>query len=173
MTRAAALLLLFAGSSTLDRKLALIEQEHQKPGSRVVMTKAEWNAWVADAAPPGVTHVRLDLGTNRITGYANIDFLKVNKASGDTPNWLMSQLLSGDRPVVVTVKMQSENGRIRVDVERVQVSGVAVEGRALDFLIHSYVKPTYPDVKISQWIPLSHRMERIAIEPQTVTVVLK
>lgn len=170
--RTAALLFLL-GTSTLDRKLALIEQEHQKPGSRVTMTRAEWNAWVADGAPVGVTHVRIDLGTNRITAFANVDFLKVDRASGDAPNWLLSRLLEGDRPVTVTARIQSGKGRVRVDVERVQISGVALEGKALDFLIQAYVLPTYPDAKVGQWIPLSHRMDRIEIDPRTVTVVLK
>ena len=172
MIRGAALFLFFA-TSTLDRKFALIEHEHEKPGSRVVMTRAEWNAWVADAAPPGVSGVHVDLGANRITASAHVDFLKVDRAAGDAPNWFLSKLLEGDRPVTVTVRVESGKGRVRVDVERVKVSGVAVEGRALDFLMQAYVLPSYPDAKVAQWIPLSHRMERIEIAPQTVTVVLK
>jgi hypothetical protein len=170
--RAAALLLLFA-TPALDRKLALIEQDRLKPGSRVVMTRAEWNQWVADEAPPGVTHTRVDLGVNRVTASANIDFLKADRATGDAPNWLLSKLLEGDRPVTVTARIESARGRVRVDVERVQISGVPVEGRTLDFLIQEYVIPAHPDAKVSQWIPLRHRMDRIEIAPQTVTVVLK
>jgi hypothetical protein len=173
--RAAALVFLLAAptTSTLDRKFALIEQDHQKPGSRVVMTRAEWSAWVAEAAPTGVTHVRIDLGMNRITASANVDFLKADRARGDAPNWLMTQLLEGDRPVTVTARIQSGNGRVRVDLERVQISGVAIEGKTLDFLIQEFVIPSYPGAKLSQWVPLAHRMDRIEIEPKTVTVVLR
>ena len=93
--------------------------------------------------------------------------------TGDAPNWLLSKLLEGDRPVTVTARIESARGRVRVDVERVQISGVPVEGRTLDFLIQEYVIPAHPDAKVSQWIPLRHRMDRIEIAPQTVTVVLK
>ncbi|MCU1259380.1 MAG: hypothetical protein JWO80_2265, partial [Bryobacterales bacterium] len=64
--RAAALVFLLAAPS-LDHKLALIESNRLKPGSRVVTTAAEWNAWVADQVPRGVTRTHLDLGENRVT----------------------------------------------------------------------------------------------------------
>lgn len=170
--RAAALVFLLAAPS-LDHKLALIESNRLKPGARVVTTAAEWNAWVADQVPPGVTRTRIDLGENRVTASANIDFLKIDRAAGNTPNWFLASILQGDRPVTVTARIQSANGRARVDVERVQIAGVAVEGRALDFLIHEYVIPRYPQAKVSQWFPLDYRMDHFEIHPSGCTIVLR
>ena len=166
------LLFLFA-ASTLDHKFDLIEQNRLRPGSRVVTTRAEWNAWVQDEAPAGVRRTRIDLGANRVMAYATVDFLKLHRAAGQRPNWFLSTLLEGERPVAVIARVQSGGGRARVDLERVEVSGVAVEGRALDFLVQEYVIRAYPEAKVSQWFPLSYRMDHFEIESSGVTVVIK
>ncbi len=172
MIRAAAILFLLAAPS-LDRKFAQIESNRLKPGTRIVMTRAEWNAWIAGELPPGVRNAKVDLGSNRITASADIDFLKADRAAGNSPNWFLSSILQGERPVTVTVRLQSSVGRARVDVERLQVAGVAIEGRALDFLIQQYVIPNYPDARVSQWFPLRYRIDRLEIQPGVVTVVIR
>jgi hypothetical protein len=156
-------LLLLLAAPTLDRKFTLIQQGHLKPGTRIVMTRDEWNAWVQDEVPEGVTKVRMELGTNRVIAAAQVDFGTLSGVS----------LLQGPRPVTVTARLQSEGGRARVDIERVQVAGVAVQGRALDFLIQQYVIPNYPDAKVAQWFPLRYHMDRIEIRPTSVTVLIK
>ncbi len=171
MNRAALFLLLFA-APTLEHKFDLIEQQRLKPGSRVVMSGAEWNAWVRSEAPPGVTRPRVEFGVNRVTAFANIDFLKLGRATGETPNRILAALLEGDRPVTVTARVQSGNGRARVDLERVQVGGAAVEGRALDFLVQEFVMRNYPEAKVNQWFALPNRMDHLEIQPAGVAVVI-
>jgi hypothetical protein len=98
------------GSSVADtqsafRKLGAIERGGVKPGTRLNFTKPEIDGWIQDEAkshvPQGLDHVRLDLSDGRVTGYANIDFLKVRQASGGDPGWLMKNLFAGERPVTV------------------------------------------------------------------------
>jgi hypothetical protein len=118
-----------------------------------------------------LTGVRLDLSAGRVVGYANIDFLKVRQAAGGAdPGWLMKTLFAGERPVVVTARFSSANGKARADVERVEISGVAIEGRTLDFVIENYVRPTFPDVKVNEWFALSYGVDRFTIGPQGVVV---
>lgn len=176
---AAAALLLYAKSAELSsakHKIELIEQEKLKPGKRVMVTTRELNAYVREevvkVAPQGVADPRLELGIGRALGFARIDFLKVKQAQGKPSGWLMQKLLQGERPVAVTVRVQSGGGQARVDVERVEISGVAVEGRALDFLIQQYVIPNFPDAKIGQPFKLDHRVDRLEIKPAGVVAVI-
>lgn len=158
------------------RKLDLIEQERVRPGSRVVLTPAELNAYarreVAEAVPAGVRDPRIELGMNSATATAWVDFAKLREAGGEPPGWLMSQLLEGERPVRVTARIRSGGGRATVDIDQVQVSGVTIEGRVLDFLIRNYFLPRVPDAKIGQPFALGHRIERISVQPAQVDVAI-
>ena len=157
-------------------KLDLIEQEKLKRGKRVTFTARELNAYVREEvvkmAPESIRDPRLELGMGRALGFARIDFLKVKQAQGKPSGWLMQKLLHGERPVAVTIRVESSGGEARVDVERVEISGVAVEGAALDFLIQQYVTPNYPEAKMGQPFKLSHRVDRLEIRPAGVVAVI-
>ncbi len=157
-------------------KFSLIEQHRLKPGSRVVLTPAELTAYarqeIAEVAPGSVRNPRLELGSGTATGYALIDFGKLRRAEGKPPGWVMAYLLDGERPVAVTARIRSSNGMATVDVERVEVSGIAIEGRLLDFLIHNYLMPAYPDAKLGQPFRLGHRIERLDVQPSAVGVLI-
>ena len=85
----------------------------------------------------------------------------------------MSKLLDGERPVEVTAHIRSGGGRATVDVESVKVSGVTIEGRVLDFLIHNYLLPNYPDAKVGQPFELSHGIDRLDVKPALVDVLIR
>ena len=125
-----------------------------------VLSERELNAWVANElmqfAPQGVRDPRLEVGHGSASGSALIDFVKVRQAQGKPPGWLASKLLSGERPVRVTTRIRSGAGQATVDVERVEISGIAVEGRMLDFLIENYLAPNYPEAKIGKPFELGH-----------------
>jgi len=159
------------------QKLAWIEQGHPRPGSRITFTPGELNAWARDEAklyaPQGARNLRLSLGTGRATGYADIDFVRLRQAStGEAPGWIMRNLFAGERPVVVTARFESRNGRARVDVERVEVSGVPIEGRVLDFLISDYLRPMFPAAKVGEWFALDYGVERFTVSLAGVTVLI-
>jgi len=158
------------------RKISLIESETLKPGSRVALTSAELNAYVAReahaAAPGAVRDTRLVLGQGSVTGSALVNFLKLRQAQGEAPGWLMTRLLDGERPVRVTARIDSARGRATVNVDRVEIAGVAIEGRVLDFLIENYLRPTYPEAKIGEPFELGHRVERLVIRPSAVDVII-
>lgn len=177
---AAALVLIAASpeARSLARKFALIESERLPSGARVVTTAAEWNAWVREEATTlgsGAirdTRVSADSG-NRVIAFARIDFLKLSQSAGKSTNWLMQQMLQGEKPVTVTVHVLSHDGQARVDVERVEVQGVALQGAALDFLIQQYVIPNFPDAQVSRWFSLDHRMDHFEITAAGVTIVVR
>jgi hypothetical protein len=147
-------------------------------GSRVPINNVEFNAYLATEIPniigPGVRHARVETASGDVVrGTADIDFLKVRQAYGERPGWLMSQLLTGERPVAITVRVTSGHGKARVDVLKVVISGVVAEGRTLDFLISNFVVPTFPDVKVGKEFALDYNIDRLEILPGRVFVVLR
>ncbi|MGH9659852.1 MAG: hypothetical protein ACRD96_14985, partial [Bryobacteraceae bacterium] len=62
------------------------------------------------------------------------------------------------------------HGQATVDVQRVEVSGVPIEGAALDFLITNYLVPHYPDAKIGRPFNMHRNIDRLEIRPEAVAV---
>lgn len=164
------------GYLSAKRKFAQIESGKLPAGSRVTLSASELNAWVqgemAQAAPAGVRDPRLDLGDGTASGFAYIDFVKVRQAQGNPPGWMVAKLLGGERPVRVTTRIRSQAGSATVDVERVEIAGIPIEGRVLDFLIRKYLVPNYPHAKVGQPFALAHRIERLEVQPSLVNVVI-
>ena len=163
--------------ASVRRKFDSIEQYKYKPGSRVPIGVNELNAYVETElpryAPPGVRAPRVVLhGNNQATGYAKINFLTVRSAQGKPPNWLMRQLLDGERDVAVTTELQSGNGTATVFLRRVEIDGIPIQGSALDWIIRNYVMPSYPDAKIGRPIQLKYGMDHLDILQNRVDVVL-
>jgi hypothetical protein len=126
------------------------------PNSRVTITTTEFNSYldaeIQNLIGPGIRNARVEtLAGNIARGHADIDFLKVRQATGgEQPNWILQQLLAGERPVDITIHVTSGHGKARVDVLRVSVSGMVAEGRTLDTLITNFLLPTFPDAKIGK-----------------------
>jgi hypothetical protein len=157
-------------------KFSLIEHDSLKPGSRVVLTPAELNAYarqeIAERAPDGVRNPRLELGPGTATATALIDFGKLRRAEGKPPGRFMSYLLDGERPVTITARIRSADGSATVDVQQVEISGVVIEGLMLDFLIRNYVMQAYPSAKVGEPFALGHRIERLDVQPSAVGVII-
>jgi hypothetical protein len=176
----AGLLTLAATTSTAanaHQKFARIENGKLPAGSRVDLSAAELNAWAADEAKlyaPGATHnIHLQLSNGAATASMLVDFLKLHQAAtGEDPGWIMKNLFAGERQVIVTGRFESRNRRARVDVDRVEVSGVAIEGATLTFLIDNFLRPTFPDVKVDEWFPLGFHMDRFTVSPVGVSVFI-
>lgn len=175
---AAAFLALAAATPIADmahQKFNRIGSGKLPTGTRVDLSSAELNAWAADEArlyAPGATRdIRLRLGAGSATAFMTVDFLKLRQAAtGESPGWLMRNLFSGERPVMVSGRFESGNRRARVDVDRVEVSGVPIEGATLNFLIENFLRPTFPDVKVNEWFALGFHIDRFTVLPAGVSV---
>jgi hypothetical protein len=169
----AALLLAADGYESAKRKFDTIENDRLPAGTRLEFSERELTAFAEKEAPAGVRNPQLHFGTPEIvTGTAVIDFEKVEQAQGKRPGWLMAKILEGERPVSVTVRIRSDNGHATVDVERVEISGLAINGRTLDFLIQNVLLPLYPSAVVGQPFELGHRMEKLDVRAATAVVVI-
>ena len=156
------------------RKIEMIENGRAASASTIAFSYSEINAYararVEETVPGAVRNPKVELRRDGAVGTAVVDFAKLRAAQGEPPSLLMGWLLGGERDVRVTVKLKAEAGRCQVDVERVELSGVGVEGRALQFLIQNFLLPLYPDAKIGKPFELNHKMERIEVRPTSVFV---
>jgi hypothetical protein len=164
--------------TSVKRKFTLIEKYQVKPGTRVPFPASELNAYVQaeipKVAPQGIRNPHLELpGGNVAVGTALINFVKVQNAQGNAPGWFARKLLDGEHNVVVTARLESGNGMATVDLKRVEIDGITVQGAALDFLIQNYLLPNYPDAKVGKPFALDYRMDRFEVNPGIAYVVMK
>jgi hypothetical protein len=158
---------------SVKRKLDQIESDRLRAGTQLSLTPAELNAYVEKEAPEGVRNARIRVTSPGVaTGTALIDFGKLRRAQGYEPNWLTSRLLDGERPVSVTARITSANGQAQVDVEKVAISGIAIDGRTLDFVIQNFLLPMYPDAAVGRPFELGHRIDRLDVRPAAVAIVI-
>jgi hypothetical protein len=157
--------------------LDLVETGQAKPGSVIVFTASEINAWARIAipliVPEGIRDPRVELGAGEGAAYALVDFLKMRQAAGVQTNWMISKLIEGERPIKVSLRLESGAGRCTVFLRRFELSGVVVSGSVLEFLIKTFFLPLYPEAKIGEPFDLGYRIERIDIRPAGLRVAIK
>ncbi len=155
------------------QKVDQIEAGRLSAGTRVELSPPELNAYIAREAPEGVRNPKILLVAPGIaSGTALVDFNKLQRGQGRQPGWLMTKLFEGERPVSVTARIRSAAGRATVDVEKVEISGVAVDGRTLDFLIQNVVLPQYPDVSVGRPFELGYHINKLDVRPAAVGIVI-
>ena len=170
----------FAGDPAYESaqaKLDRIANNQVKPGDTVLFTPQEINAWarveVPDAVPEGIRDERVDLGMDTASAHAMVDFLRMRQAQGKDTNALLAKLLEGERPLTISVRLESSGGRCTVYLTRVEISGVSLEGMMLDFLVKTFFLPLFPDAKINVPFDLGYEMDRIEIRPEGIRVSIR
>lgn len=164
-------------AKTAEGKLQRIETGRESRGGAVTFSSVELNAYAISRipvyAPHGVRSAKLELRFGGATATGMIDFLKLRHATGVETNWIVAQMIQGERPVRVSVHIQSANGWATVFADRVEISGAAVSGVPLDFLIDAFFHPLFPDAKIDTPFRLSYGVDRISISPAGITCFMK
>lgn len=159
-----------------NAKLDKLESGQTRPGETIMLTPAEINAWVAvkvpEAIPQGIRDTHIELGTDTATASAMVDFPKIQESRGKPVGWAMA-MFQGERPLKISVRVASSGGKITVFLTRVEMSGIGVEGTALDFLIKSFFLPLYPDAKIGEPVDLEFNIDHVQIRPDALRITVK
>jgi len=170
---------LFAADPLADsaqKKLDSISDRKLKRGAIVTLSPREVNAWIHEKAvkafPEGIRDDHIDLGPGTTDGNALVDLTKISKTKNGV-NPLIARLVEGERPLRVAIRVESTNGRATVFLTHVELSGVAIDGSILDFLIKHFVQPRYPDIKINEPFDLDFNIDHIEIQPTGVRVLIK
>lgn len=163
-------------AASLQRKLESIEDEKLPPGSKVVLTSREINAYLAELmqreTAGGLRNSKVSLGTNRAEGSATADFVKLQTGKGRPPGFFLSLLLRGEHDLAVRVRGKSGGGTAQIDIEEVSIDGLVIRGRTLELLLEYYLIPRVPDIKIGQPFELRHNVERFDTTPDGVTLLI-
>lgn len=160
-------------ANAVRAKLRLIQSGKARAGSALTFTSGELNAYARSEVPEGVRQTRLELANGSASGYALIDFLKVQRGGGGKTPWLIERIIEGERPVRVDAKLQSAGGKATVFLQRVEISGLAVSGPTLDFLIENFFTPLYPNARINQPFELNDRVDHIEVNREMARVVMR
>lgn len=162
-----------ADYQSAQRKIDGIESDRLKPGARVELTPRELNAYAEHNLPAGVRNPQIQVtAPGSATGSALVDFGKLQRSLGYQPGWLLSKLLDGERPVTVTARIRSSDGKATVDVQSVKVSGLQIDGSTLDFLIKNVLLPVYPDAAVGRPFELGHHIRLLDVKPAAVGVLI-
>ena len=166
-----------AAVAACQRKFDEIKADRAKPGSVYVFTAREINAWarqeIVKEVPEGMREPAVQFGLNQATGSAYVDFLKMQHAKGASAGWLMEKLISGERPMRISVELKSGNGFATVFLRRVQISGVSASGSVLEYLVRTFFRPLYPEAHIDESFEMGHNMDRIEVRPDAARVFIK
>jgi hypothetical protein len=170
--------MLFAADPLADsaqKKLDSISDQKLKRGAVVTLSPREVNAWIhekaAKAFPQGIRNENIVLGPGTADGNALVDLTKLSKSNNVNP--LIARLIDGERPLRIAIRIESSNGISTVLLTHVELSGVAIDGSILDFLIKHFVQPRYPDIKINEPFDLDYNIDHIEIQPTGVRVAIR
>jgi hypothetical protein len=158
-------------------KIHALEEGTAKRGSVMFFSLQEINSWalyeVPLIVPEGIRNQRVTLGTGTGTAFALMDFLKMRHAQGKATGWLMEKMIEGERPVTISIRLESSGGQCLINLTRVEVSGVSAQGSVLDFLIKTFFLTLYPAAKIGEKFEIGYGIDRIDLRPTGVRVTMK
>ncbi len=161
-------------ANSAQKKLDSISDRKLRSGAVVTLSPREINAWMHEKAvkafPHGLRNERIELGPGTTDGTALVDLMQL---SNGNVNALIARLIDGERPLRISIRVESARGRATVFLTRVELSGVAIDGSILDFLIKHFVEPRYPDIKINEPFDLDYNIDRIDIQPSGVRILIK
>jgi hypothetical protein len=163
--------------ASAQRKVDLIEKDRFPPEGSISFNAQELVALgmegVNSAAPGAVRRPELTLGRNSATATAlvNFDRLWQTFKSGDSSDeWFYSRILTGEHPISVSTQATSGRGTMTIHLTSVSISGVALSGSGLEFLISTFLIPRFPDAAIDRPFPLSDHIDRIEVQAGRATV---
>jgi len=163
-------------ATQMEQKLATIVENaaRSKGPATVYLSEEEVNSYfrfrMGAKIPAGVSDVNLDLHPDRPSGTAMVDFDQVKAASKKRVNAVVDYLLSGRKPIAVTGRFTSSDGKGLFHLEEVSIGGFTLRGALLDTVIRHFVVPRYPNVAIDRPFELPANIEQIAVEEARVRV---
>ncbi len=161
-------------TAATQRKIDQLENDRVPPNSKVYFSQREIDTYVTDLmrkeTGDGVRNPKLRLGTNRATGTAVVNFVKLQTDKGQPPGFFIGLLLRGEHELGVSVHGRSGGGQAQVDVDEVTIDGLVIRGKTLDLLIDYYLTPRVPDVKIGKPFQLKHGVDRFETTPDGITL---
>ncbi len=166
-----------SAAASAERKLQHIQENGRRTRpdqTPTVLTENEVNAYFASGKvrlPQGVKSVVFHGNRGVIDAVARVDFDEITAARRSANPLLM--LFRGVHDVRVVANAQASGGTAEVHVQSVEIDGVTVPRRALEYFIDRYIKPKYPEVGLESRFKLSHRIDTATVGNGELTVTQK
>lgn len=181
------LLLLTAASLTAERKHSSAYHSAERKFSRLEenarsepvdpaptpLTTAEINAYVNEGGvdlPHGVHNVKFTGQPGTVNTTAEVDFDELT--AGRTQNNPLMMVFTGRHDVAASAQAYGKNGRGIVHVNSVQIDGVPVPQRLLQYFVDRYLRPRYGNgVGVDSNFALPERINSATVGENQVTLV--
>jgi hypothetical protein len=154
-------------------KLALIEDDKAAPGSVIVFTPQELNAWIhaelAEESEVGIREPKLLLGEGTVSFEALADFQKMAKSEGS----MLGTLLAGERKIKIVAQPETAAGNVTIRLKLVEISGVPLTGILLNLAAKLVISRIYEETEIDQPFEMGHNIDHAVIEPTALRVYIK
>jgi hypothetical protein len=154
-------------------KLAMIEDDKAPPGSVIVLSSQELNAWIraelSEEPQIGLREAKLEMGEGTATFETLADFQKLAGAQGG----MFATLLGGERKVKIVVQPETAAGKVTVKLKLVEISGVPLSGILLNLAAKLVLSQVYEGTEIDQPFEMGHNIDHAVIEPTMLRVYIK
>ncbi len=152
----------------LEQKLAYLKSNATRPHpdpKPVEFSESEVNAYFNEGGvklPRGVSQVHLTSHPGIIDAHAHIDFEAIMQ--GRNSNNPLYSLFSGSHDLHAVAQAAGTNGVASIQVQTVELDGVAVPQWAMEFFLQHYVTPRYPNVGMISTFKLPLRIQTATVE---------
>jgi hypothetical protein len=154
-------------------KLAVIEDDKAAPGSVIVFSPQELNAWMraelAEEPEIAMREPKLELGEGTVSFEALVD---LQKLAGDQGG-MFAALLAGERKVRIVAAPETAAGKVAVKLKLVEISGVPLTGILLKLAAKLVISRIYEEVDVDQPFEMGHAIDHAVITPAALTVFIK
>ncbi len=155
-------------------KLAIIEDDKAAPGSVIVFTIQELNAWVrtelAEEPEVAIREPRLEMGADgTVSLEALVDLQKLAGEKGG----LFATLLAGERKAKIVALPETSGGKITIRMKLVEISGIPLTGILLNMAAKVVLSRLYEDTEIDSPFEMGHNIDHAKVEPSKLTVYIK
>lgn len=154
-------------------KITSIKKDQAKPGSTIVLTSQELNAWaraeLGEEASLGLREPKIGLGSGSVHVEAIADFGKL--AGGkNNQNGLLARMLAGDRQIKMAMRPEAAGGKMTLHLDLIQISGMQLTGTMLNLAAKLVLSALSDDIVLDEPFKLKHNIDSASVSPAGVRI---
>jgi hypothetical protein len=153
-------------------KITSIKKDKAAPGSTIVLSSQELNAWArAELGEEdlGVKSPKIVLGPGSLHLEAVADFGKL--AGGkNNQDGMLAKMLAGDRTIKMAMRPEAASGKLTVHLDLVEISGVQLTGTLLRLAASLVLAKLSGDIVLDEPFKLGHNVDSASVSPEAVRI---
>lgn len=154
-------------------KIESIKKDKAAPGSTIVLTSQELNAWaraeLGEEKAIGIREPKISLGTGSVHLDAIADFGKLAGGKNNQDS-MLAKMLSGDRQIKMAMRPEASGGKLTIHLDLVQIAGVQLTGSLLNLAAKLVLSQLSEDIVIDEPFKLKHNIDSASVSPAGVRI---